>query len=88
MLVSLGVLLPIYLAVEEVQKGPELVRSGGGLATLPPVPSGCEFLHFEYVNPLRGPNPYSYSTVGVRRLVVASGRRQYVPFLAHGSLPS
>jgi len=45
-----------YLVLEERQNGHRLVHLGGGLATLPPVSSGCEVLLYEDLNPSTGPN--------------------------------
>ena len=49
-----------YLVAEGRQNGHGLVRLRGGLATLPPVPGGCEVLRFEYLSSLTGPNGYDY----------------------------
>jgi hypothetical protein len=63
-----------YLVVEERQNGHGLVRLGGRLATLPPVPGGCEVLRFKDLSPLTGPNPYPNSTFGAYLVGLASGR--------------
>lgn len=52
-----------YLVVKELQNGYGLVRLGGGLATLPPEPGGCEVLHFEDLSPLTGRVPTHIPTV-------------------------
>jgi hypothetical protein len=76
-----------YLVVEERRNGHGLVRLGAGLATLPPVPGGCEVLRFEDLSPLTGPNTYPNSTFGVHLVGLASGRMQCFPSSAHRSLP-
>jgi hypothetical protein len=52
-----------YQVVEKRQNGHKLVCFGAGLATLSPVPGGCEVLRFKDLSPLTSPNPYPNSTL-------------------------